>query len=128
MRSLPWPRLKELQDGGWEIGSHTVSHPRLTTLADRELADELTRSRQAVEDALHTPCTSLAYPYGDVDARVVEAARAAGYTAAGALPDRWLHDDPLAFPRAGIYHGDDLRRFRLKVSPTVRRLRRTLKR
>jgi peptidoglycan/xylan/chitin deacetylase (PgdA/CDA1 family) len=128
MRSLDWERLRALARDGWEIGSHTVTHPYLTTLDDAALERELSASREAVEAAMDTGCASIAYPYGDVDARVVEAARRAGYRAAAALPARWLTDGPLEFPRAGIYHGDDLRRFRLKVSPTVRRVRRTLAR
>ena len=35
---------------------------------------------------------------------------------------------PARVPRAGVYHADDLRRFRTKVSPLVRRLRRALRR
>jgi hypothetical protein len=31
--------------------------------------------------------------------------------------------DPLRWPRVGIYYGDDLRRFKTKVSPLVRGLR-----
>jgi peptidoglycan/xylan/chitin deacetylase (PgdA/CDA1 family) len=124
MRSLDWSRLRALSDAGWEIGSHTTTHPHLTTLADADLDRELASSREAVEDALRTPCPSIAYPYGDTDARVVEATRRAGYRTAAALPHRWLKDTPLEFPRVGVYHGDDLRRFRLKVSPATRSLRR----
>jgi hypothetical protein len=69
------------------------------------------------------PCRSIAYPYGDVDARVIEATRAAGYELAAALPKRHGSRDPLDWPRVGVYHGDDLRRFKLKVSPLLRRLR-----
>jgi hypothetical protein len=54
---------------------------------------------------------------------VVAAAGAAGYAAAGTLPARLHHARPLAWPRVGIYHSDDERRFRLKVSRVMRRLR-----
>jgi peptidoglycan/xylan/chitin deacetylase (PgdA/CDA1 family) len=128
MRSLDWTRLKALQDKGWEIGSHTATHPHLTRVDDETLDRELTSSRAAVQEALQIEDPSLAYPYGDVDARVVDAARRAGYTYAAALPARWTHESPLDYPRAGIYHGDDLRRFRLKASPWVRNLRRVLAR
>jgi len=32
---------------------------------------------------------------------------------------------PLGWPRVGVFNGDDLRRFRLKVSPLIRRVRAT---
>jgi peptidoglycan/xylan/chitin deacetylase (PgdA/CDA1 family) len=120
---LGWPELRELADAGWEVGSHTCSHPRLTTVDDEHLAAELRDSRAGCEEGMGRPCRSIAYPYGDVDARVVEATRSAGYELAAALPKRHGSRDPLDWPRVGVYNVDDLRRFRLKVSPLVRRLR-----
>jgi peptidoglycan/xylan/chitin deacetylase (PgdA/CDA1 family) len=121
---LGWDELGQLAEAGWEVGSHTRSHPHLTRIADEQLVDELEGSRTACEEALGRPCKSLAYPYGDVDARVVSAARASGYAFGAALPvGRFRHPQPLDWPREGIYNGDDLRRFRLKVSPFVRRVR-----
>jgi peptidoglycan/xylan/chitin deacetylase (PgdA/CDA1 family) len=120
---LSWDQLGDLADAGWEVGSHTHTHPHLTALDDDALGSELVESRAAVEARLGRPCPTLAYPYGDYDERVVEAAGAAGYSAAGTLPGRLHSARPLAWPRVGIYHADDERRFRLKISRTMRRLR-----
>lgn len=128
LAGLTWERLRTLADAGWEVGSHTVTHPRLTRIADDELDTELTHSREAVERALGRPCPSIAYPYGDCDDRVVRAAGRAGYAAAAALPAAVTVPRALEWPRTGVYHPDDLRRFRLKVSPAVRRVRRLLRR
>ena len=121
---MSWEQLGELAEHGWEIGSHTCRHPHLDRVADdAELRAELVESKATVEERLGRPCTTLAYPYGEYDERVVAAAGAAGYAAAGTLPARLHPARPLAWPRVGIYRGDDERRFRLKVSPVVRRLR-----
>jgi peptidoglycan/xylan/chitin deacetylase (PgdA/CDA1 family) len=120
---MSWGELRTLADAGWEIGSHTGSHPKLTGQDDAAVDDELARSKAACEQNLQRPCSSLAYPYGDVDARVAAAAARAGYSAAAALPQRLDSRDLLQWPRIGVYHVDDDRRFRLKVSPAVRRLR-----
>jgi peptidoglycan/xylan/chitin deacetylase (PgdA/CDA1 family) len=120
---LSWQEVGRLADAGWEIGSHTRSHPHLTQLDGPSLEAELRGSREACEERLGHPCESLAYPYGDHDRRVVEAAAAAGYRAAGTLPTRFGSRDPLSWPRVGIYFGDEGRRFRLKVSRLVRGLR-----
>jgi peptidoglycan/xylan/chitin deacetylase (PgdA/CDA1 family) len=125
-RGLSWQDLEHLADAGWEIGSHTRTHPRLTQVADDVLANELGQSREACERALGRPCRSLAYPYGDVDLRVTAAAAAAGYEAAATLPFGLSRPTALAWPRIGVYSKDSLRRFGLKVSPTIRRLRRAL--
>lgn len=119
-----WSELQSLSDAGWEIGSHTVSHPMLTRLSDEALAGEMADSRAAIEAALGRECRSLAYPYGDFDDRIARAAGAAGYAAAGTLfPGRLAAPPPLQWPRVGISHHHSLRAFSLKVSPPVRRIR-----
>jgi peptidoglycan/xylan/chitin deacetylase (PgdA/CDA1 family) len=120
---MSWAELRELADAGWEVGSHTVSHPHLTEIGDSELEVELRESKAACEAGMERPCPTIAYPYGDVDERVMAAARGAGYAAAGALPPRWHAERELEWPRVGVYHADDERRFALKASPLVRRIR-----
>lgn len=123
LRPMIWEQLGELAQRGWEVGSHTCSHPRLTRLDDSTLLDEMRRSKDACERRLGRECAALAYPYGDFDDRVVEAARSVGYRSAATLPARLEGRDPLRFPRVGVYHRDGLGRYRVKVSPAVRRLR-----
>ena len=120
---MSWDELRELANAGWEIGSHTRTHPHLTQLGDEEMARELGDSRTEVEEALGLPCDTIAYPYGDVDGRVTAAARAAGYRHAAALPGRWHSPRPLEWPRVGVYQADSPFRFRLKASAAVRRIR-----
>jgi peptidoglycan/xylan/chitin deacetylase (PgdA/CDA1 family) len=120
---LGWDELGELQERGWEIGSHTCSHPRLTTLGDAELEEELTQSRIEISERMGSTCDSIAYPYGDVDLRVIHAADAAGYLFGAALPKQLFRGIPLLWPRVGIYRGQSMRMFRGKVSPAVRSLR-----
>jgi peptidoglycan/xylan/chitin deacetylase (PgdA/CDA1 family) len=117
---LGWDELGGLAEEGWEIGSHTCSHPRLTQVDDEALDEELRRSRATIEERLGRPCTSLAYPYGDLDDRVAAAAGAAGYEAAATLAGG--PDAPLRFPRVGVWHGDALWRFAIKAAPPVRRV------
>ncbi|HEY2630947.1 MAG TPA: polysaccharide deacetylase family protein [Solirubrobacteraceae bacterium] len=121
---LNWEELEALANHGWEVGSHTCSHPRLTQLDDDSLARELIVSKASCEQHLKRSCQSLAYPYGDVDARVVRASAAAGYVAAAALPSQPGPASALEWPRVGVYFKDSQARFSIKCSPWVRRLRR----
>jgi peptidoglycan/xylan/chitin deacetylase (PgdA/CDA1 family) len=66
----------------FEIGFHTVEHPLLTQLDDDALADALTSGRNRLAEESGRPIRLFAYPHGKADARVVAAARTAGYTAA----------------------------------------------
>ena len=120
---MSWDELRELAGSGWEVGSHTRTHPHLTQLDDAELERELHESRTECERQMGRPCTTIAYPYGDVDGRVVAAARAAGYRQGGALPAKHHRPRPLEWPRIGVYHADGDLRFRLKASPLVGRIR-----
>jgi peptidoglycan/xylan/chitin deacetylase (PgdA/CDA1 family) len=118
---MSWPELRGLTEAGWEVGSHTRTHPRLPQLGDADLISELTASRRECEERLERPCRSLAYPYGDHDARVADAARQSGYLAACGVRPLRHRPDPLRRARVGVYRGDGALRFRLKTLPTIRR-------
>jgi peptidoglycan/xylan/chitin deacetylase (PgdA/CDA1 family) len=118
-----WDEIAELADAGWEIGSHTRSHSRLTTLSDNEVRTELVDSKGECEDRLGRPCRSLAYPYGDYSERIVRAARRAGYLAAGTLPGRLEAADSLRYPRIFVSRADDRLRFAIKTAALTLRAR-----
>lgn len=122
---MSWSSLGELAERGWEVGSHTVTHPHLTDLDSETLEAELVLSREEIGKRIGRPCKTLAYPYGDHDADVVAAARDAGYLGAVTLPGPPHRPEPMRLPRVGVYHSDHDRRFRLKVSPAVRVARRS---
>lgn len=112
---MGWDRLRELADAGWEIGSHTCSHPRLTTLPDDRLDAELVESKAECERRLGRTCHSIAYPYSDVDARVARATRAAGYSVGVTVPLLPTASLPLLWSRVGVYRGDSARRLWLRA-------------
>jgi peptidoglycan/xylan/chitin deacetylase (PgdA/CDA1 family) len=121
-----WPELEMLVDAGWEVGSHTRTHPRLPELTDAELATELRGSRRDCEQRLGVPCRSIAYPYGAVDRRVAEAVADAGYSFAAELPGSFrTPSESLRWPRVGLYHRDAPWRFRLKTARLTRAFRGT---
>jgi peptidoglycan/xylan/chitin deacetylase (PgdA/CDA1 family) len=101
LATMDWDALLEQADRGVAIGSHAVTHAHLTKLSADELRRELYESKEEIEDRLGGPCEDLAYPYGEHDARVRAAARAAGYGRAYAL--RGSRSDPYAAPRLDLY-------------------------
>jgi peptidoglycan/xylan/chitin deacetylase (PgdA/CDA1 family) len=74
-----WPELRAVVDAGMHIGSHSLSHPRLTALARAACRRELVGSRAVLEDRLGIEVHHLAYPFGSYDAGVQDAAADAGY-------------------------------------------------
>ena len=72
----------QLHRSGFEIGAHSMTHPRLSRLPDHEVVGELSQSRAVLEDLLGSPVTNMAYPFGDYDERVRTRAADAGYRSA----------------------------------------------
>jgi peptidoglycan/xylan/chitin deacetylase (PgdA/CDA1 family) len=127
LTALSWSELRDLAGAGWEVGAHSCSHPRLTRLQDdAALRHELEQSRATCERELRRPCRSAAYPFGDANARVREAAEAAGYELVAGLGLRaFTQRTRFEWPRVGVWHTDADWRFRLKVSPLTLHLRGT---
>lgn len=60
---LTWNQVRELHTAGIEVGSHTVSHPKLVELPAKAVEDEVRRSKEAIEQEIGAAVTSFAYPY-----------------------------------------------------------------
>jgi peptidoglycan/xylan/chitin deacetylase (PgdA/CDA1 family) len=115
LHCMGWEELRGLAAEGWEVGSHTRTHPRLSRIEDDRIETELTASRSECEENIGVPCTSLAYPYSDYDERAVRAAAKAGYRFAVTVPRGPAQALPLQWPRVGVYHGDSTARVRLRA-------------
>ena len=63
-RHMSVEELKTLQEYGWEIGSHGVSHQSLLRLNDEEILYQLSHSKEILESQFGSIST-YAYPYGD---------------------------------------------------------------
>ena len=103
--------LRALQQAGWTLGSHALTHAVLSRLADDEVRTELAASRRELEDRLGVAVDLLAYPFGTpgtVSRRVRELAREAGYAAAFlAVAGPLRRDsDRFALPRCKVLGND----------------------
>jgi peptidoglycan/xylan/chitin deacetylase (PgdA/CDA1 family) len=103
-----WDQLREMVDSGLvEIGSHTKTHPILSSISDAESCRELTEARAEIEIGIHGKVTSFCFPNGGVDdyrLSQVKQIQDAGYTCAvtaiaGLVDER---NDRYQLPRIGI--------------------------
>ncbi len=109
---LTLAQIREMQKYGVEFGSHTLTHPSLPTLSDRDLHREIHDSKTKLEDLLGVEISSFAYPYGAVDRRVRAAVAAAGYKVAFTTrPGTNFWNDPLCQNRADINNHTSARDF-----------------
>ena len=63
----------------FDIGAHTLTHPRLTGLPPREAAAEIRYSKEFIEQTTGRPCSVFAPPGGFFNADHVAAAALAGF-------------------------------------------------
>lgn len=68
---LDWQQCQQMSEGGIEFGSHTLSHPRLSTLDDVLLERELCESKRVLLASGVRYVDTICYPYGDYDGRVL---------------------------------------------------------
>jgi peptidoglycan/xylan/chitin deacetylase (PgdA/CDA1 family) len=72
-------QILELHQAGFEIGSHSFKHGKLTALSHEESWEEISRSRMSLEILLNAPVRSFAYPYGLVNEETKNLVKDAGY-------------------------------------------------
>ncbi|MCF7802583.1 MAG: polysaccharide deacetylase family protein [Candidatus Marinimicrobia bacterium] len=72
--------IRELHQQGFEIGSHTLSHPDLTRVPEWEAWREIGQSKSNLTELLGEPIHSFSYPYSSVDDKIRSFARTIGYS------------------------------------------------
>ena len=70
--------LRELADG-FEIGGHTLTHPRLPSLSVDNARREIVEGKDALEEVVGRPVTSFCYPYGAYADEHRDIVRSAGF-------------------------------------------------
>lgn len=123
--------IQQLVAAGMSIGAHTLSHPVLSQLPAQSAWLEIAESRRSLEDALHTPISAMAYPFGDgnsVSHREFEMAERSGYTCAflnveGAIAEQC---SLFALPRVHVTATMSLAEFEAHVSGFHHALRQRL--
>ncbi len=118
---MSWKDVRSLCADGFDIGSHTVTHPILSNLGPERLWEELMESRTAIEKQTGLPCTALAYPNGrpgDIGERVLAATAEAGYDFAFTVSNRWCSRgrDRLQIDRIGSPGHSNVATFALHAS------------
>lgn len=99
--------VRTLLSSGWELSSHTLTHPDLTGLDDAALTRELTTSRRVLRQRFDVPVDFLCYPAGRYDSRVVRAVRRAGYLGATTTVEGLARpDEPYELRRIRVSGGD----------------------
>ena len=126
---VSWTQLKELQKAGWEIASHTMNHPNLTTLSLEDVRVEAEKSRRIIGEFLEEIPPTFAYPYGkgEDDADIRNVVKSAGYRiAVGIHAGKWtvdqIKESPYNLPRVFVRGGETMLDFHLQMTRGQSRL------
>lgn len=108
--------VKRLIASGWELGSHTISHPDLTSLSASELETEVAGSKKQIAAKFGVPVEFFCYPAGKYDDTVIAAVDEAGYKGATTeLPGAATPDKPFELARIRVDGGDGVEGFASKM-------------
>lgn len=111
-------QIEQLDKEGFEIFSHTLSHPVLTEINDDRLETELVESKQELERIVNHEIIGISYPHGACGNRVCEAAERAGYKLGFTIEPSMVESstDNLKIGRFSVSARENLFKFELKVS------------
>jgi peptidoglycan/xylan/chitin deacetylase (PgdA/CDA1 family) len=68
-----------LEAKGIEVGSHTLSHPDLSTISTEKAIDEIANSKTRLEAIINKPVTSICFPSGKYNDTVLKDVEDSGY-------------------------------------------------
>lgn len=98
--------VRRLVAAGWELDSHTLTHPDLTQLGAEDLRREVAGSRRKLRRLFGVPVNFFCYPSGRYDRRVIRAVRRAGYLGATTVEGAAVPSGPFTLKRVRV-NGDD---------------------
>lgn len=87
-----WPQLRDVDAHGFEIASHSHTHPQLDLLSHADVVTEVQQSRQLLEQELGHRVAGFCYPHGFHGSKVRQAVIDAGYDYACAVKHKMSHD------------------------------------
>lgn len=121
-RLMDETQIREWLAAGHEIGAHTMTHPRLTTLPPGRARAEIVDSKRALEDRFGRAVRHFCYPYGDYDAAVRDLVAEAGYETACTIAPGINRPGAGAFELSRVMACDDPRSLRQLAARARRRL------
>jgi peptidoglycan/xylan/chitin deacetylase (PgdA/CDA1 family) len=121
-RLLSWAEVRKLEDGGVEIGSHGLTHIRLSKAPSPTVhTEEIRRSYDILSSRLHKPPRCIAFPFGqkgDYTPETLKESKEAGYLCAFSAQYGWNcgRSNPYELRRIGIDGSDTLFTLRAKLN------------
>ncbi len=108
---LSWDQLREMQEAGMTIGSHTMTHPLFKKISLINIQKEIFESKKDIEQHLHKTVLHFASPFGYSDAAIENLVKSAGYTTARGTHRGVYHSSADKYNLQGYFVSDSINEF-----------------
>lgn len=71
--------VKKIAEAGHDLGNHSATHPHMSQLSAEQIAEELQKCHQAVQELTGVEMELFRPPFGEYDNHVIETAEKNGY-------------------------------------------------
>lgn len=116
-RALTWTQVQEVSKAGHAIESHTMWHPMLSTMNEKEQLGQFVDSQKTIQKRAGVRVSQLAYPFGIYNSETIPLLQRAGYTAAYTIFHGANHvgENPYLLKRFLVTKGDNGKSFAQKT-------------
>ncbi|MBI1863726.1 polysaccharide deacetylase family protein [Candidatus Woesebacteria bacterium] len=110
-----------LKSAGWEIGSHSKTHPNFWKLDENKLEEEIKGSKLNLEKNLNLKVNYFAYPKGKYTKNALNIVKKSGYKLALTVDDNFIcrSSNKFLLPRIGIDGTHTFEEFKASFTPSV---------
>lgn len=71
--------VKAIAEAGHEIGNHSLTHPHMNSLSEAQIAEELNKLNDEIEELTGKRCTLFRAPFGEYNDQVINTAHKLGF-------------------------------------------------
>ena len=119
---MNWHEVRQIQTAGYDIGSHSVTHPTLATIKeDSAIETELKQSAKRIKEETGIDPEIFSYPIGSYDERVKKLTKNAGYKAGLAVNKKIYNPvkhDLYEIPRIEL-HNESFFKTKMRLNGTI---------
>jgi peptidoglycan/xylan/chitin deacetylase (PgdA/CDA1 family) len=119
--NMTWDNIREMDQDGFDFGSHSTNHADLGRIPEEQIIDELVISKKAIEDELNHDNVLFAFPFGkkhNFSERARDIVKDVGYICCCAAfggqnsANQW---DPFRINRMGINYNFSIPALRARI-------------
>lgn len=121
--------ILELYNEGWILGCHSATHSNFYTLTNKQIENEIVKSKHDLEKELGIEINYFAYPKGRYTNKILDAVKKAQYKLAFTMDDAFVNKETnkLIIPRIGVDRTHSLFEFKCVYLPSSVRFRKFIK-